>query len=77
LTLNQNNGVVASNRHLSFMDLQHGLLLGFIGCTFTVIGFFIAYIVAIKVVFKKKNKLTNALDDLNKNMPGWKGDDCQ
>jgi len=60
------------------MDLQHGLLLGFIGCMFTVIGFFIAYIVAIKVVFKKKkNKLTNALDDLNKSMPGWKGDDCQ
>ena len=59
------------------MDLEHGLLLGFIGCTFTVIGFFITYIVAIKVVFKKKNKLTNALDDLNKDMPGWKGDDCQ
>ena len=27
------------------MDLAHGLLLGFIGCTLTVVGFFIAYII--------------------------------
>ena len=60
------------------MDLQHGLLMGFVGCIITFIGFFIAYIVVNKVVIKKHiKKETTALDDLKKYMPGWKGDDCQ
>ena len=60
------------------MDLQHGFLLFFIGCTITFIGFFIAYTVANKVVMKKnKKKEKSPLDDLMKHMPGWKGDDCQ
>jgi len=61
------------------MDLQHGFLLFFIGCTITFIGFFIAYTVANKVVMKKnKKKEKSPLDDLIKDMPGSKaGDDCQ
>ena len=27
------------------MDLEHGLLLGFIGCTLTIVGFFIAFMI--------------------------------
>ncbi len=61
------------------MDLQHGFLLFFIGCTITFIGFFIAYSVASKNIMKKNiKKEKSPLDDLNKNMPGSKaGDDCQ
>tara|TARA_Y100000592_G_C5228075_1_gene202563 strand:+ start:289 stop:471 length:183 start_codon:yes stop_codon:yes gene_type:complete len=60
------------------MDLQHGLLLGFIGCMVTIIGFFIAYIVANKNYIRQHmKKEKTALDDLRKHMPGWKGDDCQ
>ena len=61
------------------MDLTHGRLLFFIGCTLTFIGFFIAYVVANKVIIKKNiKKEKSPLDDLNKNMPGSKaGDDCQ
>ena len=60
------------------MDLQHGLLMGFLGCMITIIGFFIAYIVANKNIIKKyMKKEKTPLDDLKKYMPGWKGDDCQ
>jgi hypothetical protein len=27
------------------MNLEHGLLLGFIGCTLTIVGFFIAFMI--------------------------------
>ena len=37
------------------MDLEHGLLLGFIGCTVTVVGFTIAYMIA-NYYYKKENK---------------------
>ena len=62
-------------------DLQHGLLMFFIGCSITIIGFFIAYLVAFKnyenAIHKTKRK-PNPIDDLIKNMPGSKqGDDCQ
>ena len=61
------------------MDLQHGFLLFFIGCSLTFIGFFIAYMVANKVFMKKskKKRVKGPIDDLMKYMPGWKGDDCQ
>ncbi len=60
------------------MDIQHGFLLFFIGCALTFIGFFIAYLVANKVIMNKKRKKEKSpLDDLNKGLPGWKGDDCQ
>ena len=35
------------------MTLEHGILLGFIGCSVTVVGFFIAYMMASKHVMKK------------------------
>ena len=62
------------------MDLQHGFLFAFIGCTVTVIGFFIAFLIInynMKKDKKRKNRVKGPLDDLNKGLPGWKGDDCQ
>ena len=63
------------------MDLQHGLLMFLIGCSITIIGFFIAYLIIIKryenAIHKTKRK-PNPVDDLMKTMPGSKqGDDCQ
>ena len=63
------------------MDFQHGILMFIFGCTITIIGFFIAYMVAFKnyedEIHKTKRK-PGPLDDLMKNMPGSKqGDDCQ
>jgi len=38
--------VVARNRHRFYiMDLQHGILMMFIGCSVTFIGFFIAFLI--------------------------------
>ena len=63
------------------MDFSHGIGLFFIGCSITIIGFFIAYLVVFKnyenAIHKTKRK-SGPLDDLMKNMPGSKqGDDCQ
>ena len=55
--------------------------MGFIGCSITFIGFFIAYLVITnnyKKEQKRKNKPRNAMHDLMRDMPGSKaGDDCQ
>ena len=62
------------------MDLQHGLLMGFIGCTVNFLGFLIVFLVInynIKKDKEKKEFNKGPMYDLNKNMPGWKGDDCQ
>ena len=57
------------------MTLEHGLLMGFIGCSVTFIGFFIAYLVASKYVMKKnKPKEKGPVADLMKNIYG---EDCQ
>ncbi len=65
------------------MNFEYGLAMFFIGCTLTVIGFFIAFMVASRVVHKanKKNRplssVEQSLKDLRE-MPGSKaGDDCQ
>ena len=65
------------------MDLQHGILLFVIGCSVTLIGFFIAFLIINynrKKDKKKKEPLSSvekSLKDLN-SMPGSKaGDDCQ
>ena len=65
------------------MDFQSGLLLGIIGCTVTLVGFTIAYIVA-NYHYKKKNKKNRPLSSVEqslknlRDMPGSKaGDDCQ
>tara|TARA_B100001778_G_C18178691_1_gene445878 strand:- start:242 stop:427 length:186 start_codon:yes stop_codon:yes gene_type:complete len=60
------------------LDLQSGLLMGFLGCTITFVGFFIAYLIAGRNHMKKyKKKVKGPMDDLMKDMPGWKADDCQ
>ena len=65
------------------MDFQSGLFLGIIGCTVTLVGFTIAYIVANYHYKKeiKKNKPLSSVEQSLKNlrdMPGSKaGDDCQ
>ena len=65
------------------MDLQHGLLLGFIGCTVTIVGFTIAYMIAnyyYKIENKKNEPLTSvqqSLKNLNETPGSKAGDDCQ
>ncbi len=57
------------------MTLEHGLLMGFIGCSVTFIGFFIAYLVESRHVMKKnKPKEKGPVADLMKNIYG---EDCQ
>ena len=57
------------------MTLEHGLLMGFIGCSVTFIGFFIAYMMASKHVMKKnKPKEKGPVSDLMKTIYG---EDCQ
>ncbi len=49
------------------MDFQHGLLMGFLGCTITLIGFTIAYLVAnynYKKEIKKKRPLSSVEESL-------------
>ena len=49
------------------MDIQHGLLLGFIGCSVTIVGFAIAYLVAnyhYKKEIKKNRPLTSVEQSL-------------
>ena len=62
-------------------DLTHGFIFFIIGMSITIIGFFIAYVVAFKNyenAIHKKNRKPHPLDDLNRHMPGSKqGDDCQ
>ena len=65
------------------MDLQHGVLFAIIGCTATLMGFFIAFLIInynMKKDKKKKEPLSSveqSLKNLN-DMPGSKaGDDCQ
>ena len=65
------------------MNWQNGLLMGFIGCTATVVGFLIAFYVANRN-FKKsqeKNKPLSSVEQSLKTLneiPGSKaGDDCQ
>ena len=65
------------------MDLEHGLLLGFIGCTVTIVDFTIAYMIAnyyYKIENRKKEPLTSvqqSLKNLNETPGSKAGDDCQ
>ena len=62
-------------------DFAHGILFFIIGTTITIIGFFIAYVVAFKNyenAIHKTTRKSNPMFDLMKDMPGSKqGDDCQ
>ena len=63
------------------LDLQSGLLMGFLGCTITFVGFFIAFLVINynqRQEAKKKANKNHPMYELMKDMPGVKyGDDCQ
>ena len=60
------------------MDIEHGFLLFFMGCSITFIGFFIAYMVASNVVMKKEPKELSEVEKSLKNLRyGTYGDDCQ
>tara|TARA_B100000965_G_C18959642_1_gene484905 strand:+ start:317 stop:514 length:198 start_codon:yes stop_codon:yes gene_type:complete len=65
------------------MDFEHGLLMGFIGCTSTVVGFLIAYYFANRNFQKsqQKNKKLSSVEESLRQLnetPGSKaGDDCQ
>ena len=60
------------------MDIEHGFLMFFMGCSITFIGFFIAYMVASNVVMKKEPKELSEVEKSLKNlMYGTYGDDCQ
>ena len=65
------------------MDLEHGLIMFFMGGIITVIGFLIAFMIASRVIHKegKKNRPLSSVEQSLKNlreMPGSKaGDDCQ
>ena len=65
------------------MDFEHGLLMGFIGISLTIVGFTIAYSVA-NYYYKKDNKKNRPLSSVEQSLknlrdiPGSKaGDDCQ
>ena len=45
------------------MDLEHGLLLGFLGCTVTFVGFFIAFLL---INYNKKKELKKLRDIENR-----------
>ena len=49
------------------MDIQHGLLLGFIGCSVTIVGFTIAYLVA-NYQYKKENKKNRPLTSVEESL---------
>ena len=49
------------------MDFEHGLLMFFIGCTVTIIGFTIAYLVA-NYYFKKDNKKKRPLTSVEESL---------
>lgn len=59
------------------MTFGYGLLMGIFGCLATVVGFFIAFLVAnhsIRLEQRKKIKDTGPVAELNKNIYG---EDCQ
>ena len=57
------------------MTIEYGLLMGVLGTSITLIGFFIAYLVANNFVIKKQKKRESSpIDDLRKNIYG---EDCQ
>ena len=57
------------------MDFEHGLAMFFIGCTLTVIGFLIAFMIASKVVHKenKKNRPLSSVEQSLKELRSLNG----
>ena len=61
------------------MDIAHGLLFAFIGCTTTFIGFFIAFLVMQHNHNKQTKKELTEVQKSLRDLSGKKeyGDDCQ
>jgi len=57
------------------MDFEHGLAMFFIGCTLTVIGFLIAFMIASRVIHKqnKKNKPLTSVEQSLKELRSLNG----
>ena len=57
------------------MDFEHGLAMVFIGCTLTVIGFLIAFMIASRVVHKenKKNRPLSSVEQSLKELRSLNG----
>jgi|TARA_B100001540_G_scaffold315950_1_gene344510 uncharacterized protein YneF (UPF0154 family) len=57
------------------MDFEHGLAMFFIGCTLTVIGFLIAFMIASRVVHKenKKNRPLSSVEQSLKELRSLNG----
>ena len=56
------------------LDLQHGLLMGFLGCTITFIGFFIAFLV---IRYNLSKEMKKELTEVQKSIKELHGQDCQ
>ena len=56
------------------MDLAHGILMFFIGCSITLIGFFIAFLVIRYNITKEYKK---ELTEVEKSIKELHGQDCQ
>ena len=53
------------------MDFEHGLLMGFIGISLTIVGFTIAYAVA-NYYYKKDNKKNRPLTSVEQSLKNLK-----
>ena len=72
LTPNTIEGVAFGPLLNNNMTLGHGLAMGIIGCTITIIGFFIAFLV---VNHNKKKELKKIEDKKNRIQGSYYGDD--
>ena len=57
------------------MDFEHGLAMFFIGCTLTVIGFLIAFMIVSRVIHKqnKKNRPLSSVEQSLKELRSLNG----
>jgi len=56
------------------MDLTHGILMFFMGCSITLIGFFFAFLV---IRYNLSKHMKEELTEVQKSIKHLHGDDCQ
>ena len=56
------------------MDLTHGILMFFMGCSITLIGFFFAFLV---IRYNLSKEMKKELTEVQKSIKHLHGDDCQ
>ena len=56
------------------MDFTHGILMFFMGCSITLIGFFIAFLV---IRYNLSKEMKKELTEVQKSIKHLHGDDCQ